>query len=365
MAGEVDVVPTNAREPALDQLVRREILERGVATHAAVAWATWGDDGVRVVFAEVGGAGLIFDLASLTKPLTATVIMQAIAAGRLSLATRVAEVLPELGASPVADASVEQLLAHRAGLPAWGVLYREDPWALAAPRSVAPDESARGCELEVMLLRAGSRRETKGTEVYSDIGYVLLGEMATRVTQRPLAEGWAQLGCADARSRRAADPGVFQRMPPTERLDWRGEVRGEVHDENASMLERAGGSPGHAGAFGSALDVAGFAARFALALEGRDALLPRALAVAMITPRTGGTHTLGWDLRSGAQPSSGARFGGRTFGHLGFTGTSVWIDPDARRIAVLLTNRTWPTRDNLAIRTARPRVHDALWDIEL
>lgn len=347
----------------LDVLLQREIVDRGVAESAAVAWVR---DGC-VSLGEVAGPNvrspLVFDLASVTKPLTATVIARLVAAGRLSLSSSVGEILPELSTSAVAGARIDELLAHRAGLPAWGVLYRDDPWALSAPRSVAPEGSPEMLTRETMLARAASRRGPPGAEVYSDIGYVLLGEIATRALGRPLASAWAELGCADARTRRAADPNVVDHMPEAERVDWRGVVRGEVHDENAAMLERAGGSPGHAGAFGSALEVATFAMRFLAALEGDDALLPPDLARAMIEPRAGGTHTLGWDLRSGASPSSGARFGARTFGHLGFTGTSVWIDPDARAIAVLLTNRTWPTRDNLAIRAARPRVHDALWDI--
>jgi len=81
----------------------------------------------------------------------------------------------------------------------------------------------------------------------------------------------------------------------------------------------------------------------------------------MIAERPGGTHRLGWDGRSESGSSSGARFSGRAFGHLGFTGTSVWVDPAAEAIAVLLTNRTWPSRDNVRIRAARPRVHDAQW----
>lgn len=357
------------QEPALEALLRREIADRGVAETAAIAWARGAaeGEGMRVAWGEIAPGGqcgpLVFDLASVTKPLTATVIVKAIAERRLSWTTRVADVLTELEGTPAADASIDELLAHRAGLPAWGVLYRDDPWALASPSSVPP---LGPLVLSDMLARAASRRGAAGGEIYSDIGYVLLGEMAARATGRPLALGWAELGCADARTRLAVEPSVIERMPPTERIDWRGEVRGEVHDENAAMLERAGGSPGHAGAFGTALDVVGFAARFLGSLnEGPgESLLPAALAQAMIEPLAGGTHSRGWDLRSGASPSSGRHFGPRTFGHLGFTGTSVWIDPDASAVAVLLTNRTWPTRDNVGIRGARPRVHDALWEIE-
>ena len=354
------------RAPALDEILRREILAAGVAECASVAWARVGASGVRVALGEAGGASLgegarVYDLASVTKPLTATVVARTIADGHLDWDTTVSAVLGELSGSACADATIAQLLSHRAGLPAWGVLYREDPWALGEPRSVPPLGEVSAAQ---MLERAASRRGLPGQELYSDVGYVLLGEIAARVTGAPLPRAWAALGCEDARGRRAREPSILARMPRTERVDWRGDVHGEVHDENAAVLLDAGGNPGHAGAFGTALEVAAFAARFLGALTRGDGLLPPEIARAMVEPIPGGTHALGWDRRSGARPSSGARFGPRTFGHLGFTGTSVWIDPDAGAIAVLLTNRTWPSRANVAIRDARPRVHDALWAIE-
>ena len=360
--------PLAVREaPALERLLRREVLEAGVATCAAVAWARLSDGGGLVAVGEVAEASVsmpaVYDLASLTKPVTATAIARAVAEGSLSFDDQVGALLPELATSAASSATIRQLMSHRAGLPAWGVLYREDPWGVGAPRSVAPDGSA--CTRSDMLRRAASRRSEEARELYSDLGYVLLGEIVTRVTGRSLAHFWAELGLSDAPTRRALDPAVVARMPPTELVDWRGAVRGEVHDENAAMLERAGGTPGHAGAFGSVLDVATFGLRVLRALSGHEPWLPADVAARMIEPLRGGSHTLGWDLRSGTSPSSGARFGPRTFGHLGFTGTSLWVDPDASVVAVLLTNRTWPSRDNVGIRAARPRVHDALWALGL
>ncbi|MEO7093677.1 MAG: serine hydrolase, partial [Polyangiales bacterium] len=140
------------------------------------------------------------------------------------------------------------------------------------------------------------------------------------------------------------------------------------HDENAFMLERAGGHPGHAGAFGTAEEVARVAMRFVDLLRSPSdhatSWIPPALAEEMIAPRPAGSHLLGWDGVTRGASSSGTRFGPRSFGHLGYTGTSVWADPDAGAVAVLLTNRTYPSRDNVGIRAARPRVHDALWEID-
>lgn len=334
----------------LAQMLQREILDAGVATSAAVGFAQRQGEAYALATAEVLApdvqADALFDLASLTKPLTATSLLCAVADGRLSLDAGVAEVLPEVGMTPVAERTVRELLAHRGGLPAWGALYRRDPWAEKTPQSLAPEEEP---SMEAILARAAAATTSSRAETYSDIGYVLLGAIAERVAAPALFP--------------LPDRALVARMPPTEVVEWRGIVRGEVHDENAAMIVRAGGRPGHAGAFATVSEVLAFAVRYLDALRGRDAFLPVELAREMIAEIAGGTHTLGWDLRSGAQPASGARFGPRTFGHLGFTGTSIWIDPDAEVAAVLLTNRTYPTRENLRIRAARPRVHDQLWEM--
>ncbi len=331
----------------LADIARREVLDAGVASSAAVGVAT--RDGV--LSAEVLAADVVspavFDLASLTKPLTAIAVARAVADGRLELETTVGEVLTEVADLPASDRTIAELLAHRGGLPAWGALYRSDPWGVKVPASLAPDEEPA---LSSILRRAASTVGPRGVEVYSDIGYVLLGAIVEQVSGARLAEQWrAHTGIGDARGVDVA------RTPPTEIVAWRGEVRGEVHDENAMMIERAGGSPGHAGAFATIHEVLSFAVSYLAALSAGDAMARK-----LIEPLAGGSHALGWDLRSGPAPSSGALLGPRTFGHLGFTGTSIWIDPDAGIAVALLTNRTYPSRDNVRIRAARPRVHDAV-----
>jgi serine-type D-Ala-D-Ala carboxypeptidase len=321
-------------------ILRREIVDAGVATSAAVGFAHRGVIATAELLSHDVEADALFDLASLTKPLTALSLLSAVADGRLTLATRISEVLSEARDSAVANRTIGELLAHRGGLPAWGALYRRDPWAVKVPSSLAPDEEP---SIERMLLRAAHSATASTAEVYSDIGYVLLGAIAERIAT-PIIP----------------DRRVIERMPPTEIVAWRGVVRGEVHDENAAMIARTGHRPGHAGAFATIGEVMQLALRVLDTLHDRDAILPPPLARTMIEPIAGGTHVLGWDLRSGAAPSSGTYFGPRTFGHLGFTGTSVWIDPDEEMIVALLTNRTYPSRDNLRIRAARPRVHDAV-----
>lgn len=357
--------PDLVRDARLDALLRREIVDAGVASTAAIAWARFHGDW-RAAFGEVGGEGVegaIFDLASVTKPLTATVAARLVHEGRLAWSTAVHEVLPELSGTAAADATMEELLSHRAGVPAWGALYRRDPWGHGEPASLPPDEPL---SLERMLEHAASRRTPSETSVYSDVGYVLAGSMIARVGGERLASAWLDVcGIGDAQRARARHAAFDVRVAPTEQSAWRGEVRGEVHDENAWALQRAGGDPGHAGAFATVDEVLAFAIAWTDAVAGRGGLVDTEIARAMIAPRAGGSHRVGWDGRSGSSPSSGARFGERTFGHLGFTGTSVWIDPEQGAVAVLLTNRTWPTRANVRIRGARPRVHDALWSIDL
>ncbi len=336
----------------LAQILEREIIDAGVATSAAVGLVSHREMISAEVLSSDVAARALFDLASVSKPLTAVAIARLVADGRLSFTTRVADVLRELRTLPAGERTIAELLSHRAGLPAWGALYRREPWAVRAPASLPPDEEPT---LDAIVRRAASLVEHVGDEVYSDIGYVLLGAIVERTTSAPLSESWRALtGIGRA-------PTDATRTPPTEIVDWRGTVRGEVHDENAAMIERAGGSPGHAGAFATIEQVLEFAARYLEALSGEGTMLPRAIAERLIEPIAGGTHTLGWDLRSGESPSSGAHFGPRTFGHLGFTGTSLWIDPDAGVAIALLTNRTYPSRANVRIRAARPRVHDAVF----
>jgi CubicO group peptidase (beta-lactamase class C family) len=155
---------------------------------------------------------------------------------------------------------------------------------------------------------------------------------------------------------------LLKRVAPTERDEWRGRlVRGEVHDENCAALD---GVSGHAGVFGSAKGVGLFGRAILDALNGRVttgvALLAQATLASALTARDGGTHRLGWDGKSAADSSAGRRMSASTFGHLGFTGTSIWCDPVADVVIVLLSNRVCPSRANEKIKGFRPAFHDAI-----
>ncbi len=212
--------------------------------------------------------------------------------------------------------------------------------------------------------------------LYSDLGVILLGEVLERVAGEAL-ESFAlkrilePLGMNDTRYHPA--PSLLPRIAPTEQDVWRGRVvRGEVHDENAFAL---GGIAPHAGLFGTAPDLARFAQ---MILNGgvydNRRIVSRA-TVERFTRRAGipgSTRALGWDtatdetaVRSSTPGTPGYSSGGsRTspaaFGHTGFTGTSLWIDPENRLFVILLTNRVHPTRDNPAVFQVRSSVADAV-----
>jgi CubicO group peptidase (beta-lactamase class C family) len=204
--------------------------------------------------------------------------------------------------------------------------------------------------------------------LYSDLGYVLIGAVIEEVTGSPLDEVIERevatplgLGLGSARQLRRARPGFAREVAPTEVVRARGgSIRGIVHDENAWALSGHAAS-GHAGLFGTVNDVLGFGAALLDALAGQSPWLSQQALWTLVKPRPGGTLRAGFDSKSEGASSAGALSGPDTFGHLGFTGTSLWCDPGAGIATVLLTNRVHPTRDNPRIRTARPLIHDALF----
>jgi serine-type D-Ala-D-Ala carboxypeptidase len=341
------------------EVAARLVAER-VAPCAAAACAIRRGEGFRT---DLGGEpGTLFDLASLTKPMTAVAFMRS----GLSLATRLAAVLPELSATASADAPFELLLSHRAGLRAHVPLYLP----LVTGGTVDLGSALRAA--------AGARREECMGEIpedgfpplYSDLGYILAGvalarhlgtldagEAIERLVVTPL-ECATELGTARGLERTGVS--VVPRAAPTEDVAWRGGiVRGRVHDENAWALTGEGGS-GHAGMFGTvgAVLTFGIAVLDGLAGKGplRDARIDE-----LVRERPGGSLRAGFDGKSEVGSAAGESFGNKTFGHLGFTGTSLFLDPEAEVVVALLTNRVHPTREHIAIRAARPLLHDALF----
>jgi CubicO group peptidase (beta-lactamase class C family) len=292
----------------------------------------------------------LFDLASLTKVVATTpMAMLLYQRGLLDLDAPVGAVVPEFVCDAEKDprrreVTFRMLLAHSSGLPAYEKLFLKTRTA---------DELLHEVFIAPLAADPGSRAE------YSDIGFILLGVALERVADESLErfclrEIFAPLGMTHT----AFNPPSEMRtqIPPTQDdQHFRHRIiEGEVQDENASVL---GGVAGHAGVFSKAADLA----QFANAMTSPGVLI-RPETIALFTRResapAGTSRTLGWDTPS-APSQSGKYFGPSSFGHLGYTGTSLWIDPDRQLSITLLTNRTWPDCSNHAIKQVRPRFHDA------
>ncbi len=300
----------------------------------------------------------LYDLASLTKVIaTTTAVMGLVDEGRVQLDHLVGDYLPEWSRGWKASITIRDLLLHRSGLPPFRPFWRELEGKAAYREAIA--------HLEVTY-------PPRSRTVYSDIGLIVLSFVVEQITGGSL-NGHVQeaffnpLHMRDTRfNPRVA---LRYRIAPTE-MDTVFRHRhlvGEVHDENAYAL---GGVAGHAGLFSSVRDLARFGNWIlAAAREGRglsDAVtlpseMPSPATVAEFTRRSGGeaSRALGWDTPSG-RSSAGRFFGPEAFGHTGFTGTSIWVDPELDLFVVLLTNRVNPTRDNQKHVFLRRVVHDAV-----
>ncbi len=272
----------------------------------------------------------IYDLASLTKVIgTTTAIMLLYDQGRIELDAPVSRYLPDFTGGLKDQVTIRHLLTHRGGLPAGREL-----WRIAK----TPAQARAAVLASPIKCKPGNCYE------YSDLGADILGFVAEAVSQQPLnafltREVFSKLGMADTRFRLSAADAA--RSAPTEIAPPRGyPLRGEVHDENAWAL---GGVAGHAGLFSTASDLSVFAQ---MLLNGGEYNGVRILAdstVALFTKRAAGHRALGWDTCDGGA-GCGQYLGERAFGHTGFTGTSLWIDPDRQVFVILLTNRVHAAR---------------------
>jgi serine-type D-Ala-D-Ala carboxypeptidase len=325
------------------------------------------------VSAQVGAAGwlpegeactdTLFDLASVSKPVVACTLLRLVGRGEVALRAPLGALLPEARGGRSEQVPLELFLAHRAGLDAQRALFAP----LFSGRAINKSRALRSAADARRSDCVGAPPPDGFAPLYSDLGYVLIGAVIEQVTGQALdqvveREVTAPLGLllGSARQLRQRRAGFSREVAPTEVVPARGGcVRGVVHDENAWALSGHGAS-GHAGLFGTVHDVLGFGAALLDALAGRSDWLDHDALWTLVKPRPGGTLRAGFDGKSEGVSSAGALSGPETFGHLGFTGTSLWCDPGAGLASVLLTNRVHPTRDNPRIRGARPLVHDAL-----
>ena len=298
----------------------------------------------------------IFDMASVTKVVaTTTVAMRAVESGRLRLDYPVSAYVPEFSGAGKDGVTVRHLLLHSSGLPAYIRFFLDFEPAASGPQTRA----------EILRRILATELEASPGEryAYSDLGIILLGEVLDRALgesyeEHARREVFGPLGMTETRWNPPAE--WLPRIPPTEQDPWRGRlVWGEVHDENAAAM---GGVSTHAGLFSTASDLANFAQ---MLLNGGTYDHRRILARSTVSRWTrrqngpeGSSRAVGWDT---AHPSqSWTMFSERAFGHTGFTGTSIWLDPQRDLFVILLTNRVHPTRENTQIREARIAFHTAV-----
>jgi serine-type D-Ala-D-Ala carboxypeptidase len=309
----------------------------------------------------------IFDLASLTKVVATTAMAMILyERGLLDLEAPVTAIVPEFtgdefgsdsgsgyGSSSGNDprrreVALRTLLAHSSGLPAYEKLFL---------RAKTRAQLLQAAFITELTASPGARAE------YSDVGFIVLGVVLERLADESLdafcqREIFGPLGMTHTTFN--PTPALKAVIPPTadDRTFRHRIIQGEVQDENASVL---GGVAPHAGLFSTAEDLAIFAHAM---LNGGHPIL-RSSTIELFSRREaapeGTSRALGWDTPSLPLPSqSGKYFSPHSFGHLGYTGTSLWIDPERQLSIALLTNRTWPDCQNQAIKQVRPAFHDAV-----
>ncbi len=314
----------------------------------------------------------LFDLASLTKPLaTATAVMLLVDAGEVGLDDPVAKVLPNFAERGKEAVTLRHLLAHSAGLKPWRPFYE----ALAERERKTGDKLLCTAAAKEMVFericRSAPVHEIGEAAVYGDLDFIALGAVVEAVAGQPLDRFceeriFAPLGLRDTRFLPLGDgapelpEALRRRTAATENCPWRNRILwGEVHDGNAWAM---GGVAGHAGLFSTAGDVMAYAQALLDVWHGRSTVLPRGALQSFFTRQEvpeGTSWALGWDTPTPGASMSGTHFSANSVGHLGFTGTSLWIDLEREAIVVMLTNRVHLVEKRSPFKL-RPEVHDLI-----
>ncbi len=293
----------------------------------------------------------IFDLASLTKVLaTTTAAMICVDRKLFSIDDKVSKYIPAFAQNGKENVTIKNLLMHSGGLPAYKKFYA----VYSDPQQVLDD------------IYAGQLAYSPGTKtVYSDLGMITLGKVIEKVTGKTLdvfcnEEIFNPLKMGDTYYNPPKT--LKHRIAPTE-FDhyWRNRLLiGEVHDETASLLN---GVSGHAGLFSTAGDISKVLQMLLQkgVYEGKRII--DSSTVKMFLTKQSNDRALGWDMKSSSGSSAGSLFSDKSYGHTGFTGTSVWTDPLRKLFVVFLTNRVYPTRENNKLIKIRPKIHDEIINI--
>jgi len=292
----------------------------------------------------------IYDIASLIKVIaTTTAAMICLDKNLFELDDKVSKFIPEFAQNGKENITILNLLLHNSGMPAWKKYY-------------SLNLSAEGIVNDIYKLKTEYEPGTK--TVYSDLGFIVLGKLVEKVSGRTLdrfcgEEIFLPLQMTETFFN---PPDTLKfRIAPTEMDNyWRmKQIQGEVHDETAALL---GGVAGHSGLFSTGPDLIKLLQMILNngTFNGQQLIKPE--TVELFTKRFSekSTRALGWDTKSEKGSSAGNYFDETSFGHLGFTGTSVWIDATRKLIVVFLTNRVYPSRENKKILKIRPKLHDAV-----
>jgi CubicO group peptidase (beta-lactamase class C family) len=306
----------------------------------------------------------VFDLASLTKPLATTLaVMKLIERHKLDLSRRLGSLIPVFADRKKANVTIRDLLTHCSGLPDYRPYYEK-------LRSLAGNlgkETLRG-----LLVKEPLVYPTGKSVLYSDIGFMILEWVVENVSGRRLdrfvfEEVYKPLGLdalyfPDLDSTGSDSKTRKKEYAATEFCPWRNMLlEGAVHDDNAYVV---GGVAGHAGLFGTALEIHNLLAQLLSDFHGgaTSRLFPQAILCEFFHRQKDTDRALGFDTPSFPHSSCGHYFSNKTVGHLGFTGTSFWMDLERRIIVILLTNRVHPSCDNIKIKSFRPKLHDTVME---
>jgi CubicO group peptidase (beta-lactamase class C family) len=355
--------------PRTTELLQRSLQEKWAPGAVAAIWnifdsqAPWiqavGDRRV-VPSPQPMACETVLDLASLTKPLvTTTLVARAIERGLLDWQTPISAIFGD-APSEWSKIQIWHLLSHTAGFRAWEPFWQKlvEKWGDRLPEVSI---RKRQQEMRAQVFCQKPEVEPGFRVLYSDVSFLLLGMILEQVSGERLDRAWNRLGfqaCFQPVHRSASlrQP-VDDRFGATEESSWRGGVlQGEVHDENCWSM---GGIAGHAGLFGSAGDVIEIVNAIF-----RNELFSEKIAEKVflrVTPLQGNPRAWGWDIASGEDSSAGTCLGSRhgVVGHLGFTGTSLWVDRQTGWAFLLLTQRVHFGRENVGIRQFRPLFHQA------
>lgn len=300
----------------------------------------------------------LFDLASLTKPLaTALAAAELVKTGVLGLDTCLGDVIAEVEGTNRAGVTIDMLLRHTSGLPALRPYYK----------SMMKEKTARRQILRSLLAAEPLETAPGHSQCYSDLGFMFLSWVIEILSGMRLDAFvrdriYTPLKIKDLffiDQDLGMDPSLYSRMVSTQDCPWRKKVlTGEVDDDNAWA---AGGIEGHAGLFGDAASVHNLCCEILWALQSKPTgVLDPEILNRFVKKYNQEDMVAGFDTPSKAGSSAGRYFSPKSVGHLGFTGTSFWIDPGCSLIVVLLTNRVHPTRANIKIKAFRPAIHDLI-----